>query len=445
MADKTASGIIVYLQEELGDARLRAEQLSQLLSAATELVEKSSHKDHFYEVAGHLLYGIPDTAFKLQKALDAAALAAAKLDYEEIKQGLKPEKVEELEAALEDSRLRYLNRRSTEETMNPKLASDILNDMADEAEITGVVPVAKLARLIAHLERGVKRASDQPARAAATFRAAADHLLTAKNPSRTRLAQGLRRILADSQMDPTAGAGEEFQKENPKITDEQVEEINKQHDKNKDVVKDKAKEASGVEAAVDEDAAKELADDEKAKIEAGEYEGMKLAAEREARFEQGKPADPTENMSPEDAESWKAMNDKYKDVVKDKHKLCPRRSSPAQPTVGVERHSPSPSRSSPRGSPVGRGCHSTLTSPAPRRSTSRKKTSGSSTRPSRDRSTARTVLTIVTSRRTIPRGTGGSIPTSSSSTPLLVGAHRATSRSRSTLTGMTARTSTWRG
>lgn len=375
MAEKLASGIIVYLQEELGDARLRAQQLAQFIGAAMELVEKSSHKDHFYEVAGHLLYGIPDTAFKLQKALDAAALAAARLDYEEIKQGLKPEKVEELEAALDDVRLRYLNRRSTEEAMNQKTASDILTQLADATEATGAVPVAKLARLIAALERGVKRASDQPARAAATFRAAAQHLLTAKNASRAKLAQNLRRILADSQMDPTAGAGEEFQKENPKITDEEVKKINEEHEKNKNVVKDKH---AGLGVSTEDflnDAERDLIgmastmkrvmsglnhvrgdlmddrnphmkgaiqkmtsgmsqlDSSLAQALDGLQDLLRLAQkgdpefwDKGARFETGKPADPTKNMSPEDAEAWKTMNEKYRDVVKDQHRLCPRRS-----------------------------------------------------------------------------------------------------------------------
>jgi len=311
---------MIYLQEELGDARLRAQQLTQHIKSALDLVEKSSHRDHFFEVAGHLIHGIPDVAFKLGKALDAAALAAAKLDYEEIKQGLKPEKVEELEAALEETRLRYLNRRSNEERMtaslkfrvpvgptqvkeltkrlqdagidahagtehiygtidaddgpdaaeklnaaakfkivtpretfkvfrkaneepmNPNHAAEVLTHLADEVDATGHVPVAKLARFIGALERGSKTASNQPKRAAAAFRAAATHLTATKNPSRTKLAQGLRRILAESQMDPpVAGAGEEFQKENPKITDEEVKKINEEHEKNKDVVKDKAK------------------------------------------------------------------------------------------------------------------------------------------------------------------------------------------------------------
>jgi hypothetical protein len=332
MQEKTASGVMVYLQEELGDARLRAEQLSTYLKQATELIEKSEHRDHFFEVAGHLIYGLPDVAFKLSKALDAAALAAAKLDYEEIKQGLKPEKVEELEAALETSRLRYLNRRSNKDrmgtqrfggsldvqrlltqtykdgveqgdesdakdvrrviqdikkilqkaethpttdaavwvadlakevtdlawclgcavkhdkkkessmSMNAKTAAEMLNQFANEIDATGNVPVAKLARFIGALEHGQKTASDQPKRAAAAFRAAAKHLMETPKPSRTKLAAGMRRILAESEMNPqTAGAGEDFQKANPAITDEQAKKIDEEHEKNKDVVKDKAK------------------------------------------------------------------------------------------------------------------------------------------------------------------------------------------------------------
>lgn len=36
----------------------------------------------------------------------------------------------------------------------------------------------------------------------------------------------------------------------------------------------------------------------------------------ESKFEKGVPADPTENMSPEDAEKWEEMNDKYQDQLK---------------------------------------------------------------------------------------------------------------------------------
>jgi hypothetical protein len=44
--------------------------------------------------------------------------------------------------------------------------------------------------------------------------------------------------------------------------------------------------------------------------------GMRKTAHKIARFEKGVPADPTENMSPEDAEIWKEMTEKYGDLLK---------------------------------------------------------------------------------------------------------------------------------
>jgi len=37
---------------------------------------------------------------------------------------------------------------------------------------------------------------------------------------------------------------------------------------------------------------------------------------KDSKFEEGKPADPTKNMSPEEAEEWKRMNEKYKEKFK---------------------------------------------------------------------------------------------------------------------------------
>jgi len=42
----------------------------------------------------------------------------------------------------------------------------------------------------------------------------------------------------------------------------------------------------------------------------------KSATRRRARFEEGVPADPTQNMTPEEAAEWEAMNEKYKDKLK---------------------------------------------------------------------------------------------------------------------------------
>jgi len=205
---KTASRIVIYLIEELGDARLRAAQLQGYIKQATDLIEKSEHRDHFFEVAAHLIHGIPETLFKLGKALDASALAAARLDYEEIKQGLKPEKADELESVMEDNRLRYLKRRSEEDTMDPKQASEALNRLAAETEATGHVPVAPLLTILAALEpQNARTAADAKAtnqKAAECFRGAAKAILEpGKRPSRVALASLLRRVLADA-IEPTA-------------------------------------------------------------------------------------------------------------------------------------------------------------------------------------------------------------------------------------------------
>lgn len=228
---------MIYLVEELGDARLRATQLKQHVAEALDLINKSDKKDHFYEVAAHLMQGIPDTLFKLDKALDASAMAAAKMDYEEVKQGLRPEKADELERALEDVRLRYLDRRSVD--MDAKSTAEVLEKFASVLEAGGRVPAQDMLALVSRLERGAKKAAGKDP--SEFFRAAAAALRTTVNPSRLDLAQTLRRVLADTLSAHgtglVAGAGEAFQKVNPKVTDEQVEEINRMHEKHKDLLK----------------------------------------------------------------------------------------------------------------------------------------------------------------------------------------------------------------
>jgi len=266
--EKNASGVVVYLIEELGDARLRTAQLKKYVQEAVDLIDKAENRDQLFEVAGHLIHGIPDMLFKLDKALDASAMAAARLDYEEIKQNLKPEKAEELEDVLQDIRLPYLKRRSEDATpkstqidnvqrttpmKNTKEAAAELIKMAEIADATGKVPVARLVSLIAHLEGNQRQAGDISKKASRFFQQAATTLSTQKNPSRTQLASVLRKVLADSmQMDAAtmqsaifqqANSREEvmkgFQKANPSMSDADAEKAADQWEKNKNVVKDK--------------------------------------------------------------------------------------------------------------------------------------------------------------------------------------------------------------
>lgn len=350
---KVASGISIFLLEELGDARLRCAQLKKYIDEAVQLIEKSEHRDHFFEVAGHLMYGIPDTLLRMDKALGAAAMAAAKLDYEETKEELRPEKVDELEKALEEVRVRRVRRQSKEaresfspgnardafqrvvlpylqhETLdaleqavtdmmiefarmragNPtslttkldrfKPSSDESPDWIDQVEevmeawfsmmkrslnvrhaaemtmkipeaiaqlehlaagieSTGAVDTTTLATLIAQLEGPSRKTAASKVEMAGVLRGLSASLLDTtdpeQRPSRLTLASTLRRVFGDS-VDLTT------------------------------VVK------TAAEAKTSDD-------------------------DKQSRFEEGKPADPTENMDADDAKTWKQKTDEHKDKFK---------------------------------------------------------------------------------------------------------------------------------
>ena len=277
-SNERTGSISVFLVEELGDARVRCEQLKSYVDEALNLVETSEHRDHFFEVAGHLLHGIPEVLFKMEKALEAASMAASRIDYEEIKERLKPEKVEELEKALQDVRIRHPKRRSdgtpgqgtdNDETgkdqgaMNAKTAAYDLVLIADHVDRTGSVPMDKLFTLIARLEKGKREASASgatPQKVSGYFRALAEDLAKtadetdpAKKPSRFALAQALRRVVADQmpinmaqvagQIYQQANSREDvmkgFKEANPSMSEADLEKAADQWEANKNVVKDK--------------------------------------------------------------------------------------------------------------------------------------------------------------------------------------------------------------
>jgi hypothetical protein len=104
------AGPMIYVQEELSDARLRADELKGYIVRALNLVNGSSKRDHLYAVAGDIIHGVPQTMLKLERALEAAAMAVNKIDYEELRQTLRPEKVDELERVLDEVRIRMPRR-----------------------------------------------------------------------------------------------------------------------------------------------------------------------------------------------------------------------------------------------------------------------------------------------------------------------------------------------
>lgn len=220
-ATNKQGGITVYLMEELTDARMRCDQLKRMIDQAMRIVSQSSERDHIHEVAGDLLQAIPETLFKMDKALDATALAASRLDYEELKQSLKPEKAEELERVLKDVRIRHIDRRS-----QPQGAPTQGKQAMFKAASTNVT--------------------------ASSLRQLADYIEKTANPNRHVVIAGLHKIkmgLSQTAQEAVQSMGplqansreqvmEGFKKSNPALTDAQLNEIADHWEKNKDVVKD---------------------------------------------------------------------------------------------------------------------------------------------------------------------------------------------------------------
>lgn len=329
---KTA-GVLIYLLEELTDARLRCDQLKRYIAEAVKMVNESEKRDHFFEVAGNLLYGIPEALFKLDKALDATALAASRLDYEELKQQLKPEKAEELEAVLNEARIRHIDRRSDPATPKGKTAMRKFKAASQDRIATALHRVAD----------AVGSGEISPASA----RVRLHRVLMALSQTAEQAMQAMGPLQANSREEVMEG----FKSANPDLSQEELEEIADQWEKNKNVVKDKQATSKDdwVDALkADEKMLAKLKKDAEKLEGGGKVENLtlanakamvssleqviankkkllsKLAGEdeklseddKQSRFEEGKPADPTENMSPEQKAKWKEEHDKNKDNFK---------------------------------------------------------------------------------------------------------------------------------
>jgi hypothetical protein len=110
MRHKTANSATIYIQEELSNARRHCDTVKRGISQALDLINASDKQDHFYAVAGDLIYSVPAALMQLEKSLNTVALAVDKLDYEEIRQVLRPDRVDELERVLEEVRIRLPRR-----------------------------------------------------------------------------------------------------------------------------------------------------------------------------------------------------------------------------------------------------------------------------------------------------------------------------------------------
>ena len=323
----------------MGDARLRCAQLKNYLDEATELIEKSDHRDHFFEIAGHLLHGIPVTLLRVDKAISAASMAVAKWEYEETKEDISPEKAQELEDALKDVRVRQITRKSTqpESFMKVEQAAEELKKVAASITDTGEVDTRALVRLIASLEGDSVRAGSTKSDVVATLHELAAGLADeGRRPSRLMLASVLRRVLAETVgvrtadgLEPDMGSqynmnlGFEFIRDAARtayMRGSNGHQMRQAFDQLSAIVSEiglmcesiGASDAAGL--AIRLSKSMRLA---RRLLRPDMLDSLVLASdEKESRFEEGKPADPTKNMSEEDAEKWKDNTDKYEDKFK---------------------------------------------------------------------------------------------------------------------------------
>lgn len=248
------AGVMIYLQEELGDARMRCDQLVRYITDAFKLVESSGQREQLFEVGGHLIHAIPDALFRLHKSLQAVALAADRLDYEELKNDLKPEKVQELERVLQEVRIRHVQHRSQPwapqmSTMKENASVYNKNKFKSAADVN----VSRLERMVSNTEMQLKE-----------MRHSLE--LYKKDPGRNQ-----------PQLDNFAAA---------------VDSLSSM--------------ARVTLRTLGKTAFRSVSDPWK--VFANEA--------KESRYEEGEPADPTENMSPEDAAEWERNTEKHKDKFK---------------------------------------------------------------------------------------------------------------------------------
>lgn len=370
MTTSKNAGITVYLMEELTDARLRCDQLKRQINQVVQLVSQSKEKAHVYEVAGDLIYGVPNTLFLLDKALDATALAASRLDYEELKQDLSPEKVKELEEALKDVRIHQFDRKGPDMGKQAVQSMDVgkwykqdlkgavvyFNSLKKQANggLAGVmyhptsrnkVTKTSINKMEFKLWDEVKE-SDVPeeivkkvkAKTASTLRvstgsdvasllrqiAAAIESDEARgiSPSSSKIANTLGDVVSalvgDTVAEEVHSKFEEGKPADPteNMSDEDAKKWRVEHLKNKDNFKaaNPEEHVSRFEEGKPADPTENMSEDDAAKWRVEHLKNKDNF--KESRFETGKPADPTQNMSPEDASKWKDMNDEHKDKFK---------------------------------------------------------------------------------------------------------------------------------
>jgi len=76
------------ITEGVTSARVEAHRLQKLIQIGLRLIEQSSHKDHFYQMAGDLIVGTPKRLDALINDLDRTSYALTKIGEDHLRDRL---------------------------------------------------------------------------------------------------------------------------------------------------------------------------------------------------------------------------------------------------------------------------------------------------------------------------------------------------------------------
>lgn len=104
LAQEKEDNVLFFASREIAKARLEIIRLSQFVQAGQKFIDQSEARDHFYEVAGHLIKAVPESIEEIADSVNAASAALAVLEKPLIRRRMDPLKHKELERVIQQAK-----------------------------------------------------------------------------------------------------------------------------------------------------------------------------------------------------------------------------------------------------------------------------------------------------------------------------------------------------
>jgi hypothetical protein len=104
LAEEKEDHVLFFVSREIAKARLEIIRLSQLVEAGRNFIDQSEARDHFYEVAGHLIKAVPECVEEIGDSVNAASMAMAVLEKPLVRRRTDPLKTKELERVIQQAK-----------------------------------------------------------------------------------------------------------------------------------------------------------------------------------------------------------------------------------------------------------------------------------------------------------------------------------------------------